>query len=64
MEGELVLPRPKGGDFKPPYGVGGTTADYITGPKQIPFSSKRRKGNGKTLSIKGATGNNLKKCVG
>ncbi|WP_109300734.1 excinuclease ABC subunit UvrA [Aquimarina sp. AU474] len=36
------------------------TADYLSGKKQIEIPSKRRKGNGKTISLKGATGNNLK----
>ncbi len=36
------------------------TADYLSGKKQIEVPSKRRKGNGKTISLKGATGNNLK----
>ncbi|MDY8135684.1 excinuclease ABC subunit UvrA [Aquimarina sp. 2201CG5-10] len=36
------------------------TADYLSGKKQIELPSKRRKGNGKTISLKGATGNNLK----
>ncbi|MBP6303327.1 MAG: excinuclease ABC subunit UvrA [Bacteroidia bacterium] len=37
-----------------------TTADYISGVLKIEVPSKRRKSNGKKLSIKGATGNNLK----
>ncbi len=36
------------------------TSDYITGKKQIVVPKTRRKGNGKKISIKGATGNNLK----
>ncbi len=36
------------------------TADYITGAKQIEVPSKRRKGNGKKISLSGCTGNNLK----
>ncbi|TSE04076.1 excinuclease ABC subunit UvrA [Aquimarina algiphila] len=36
------------------------TADYLSGKKQIEIPAKRRKGNGKTISLKGATGNNLK----
>ncbi len=36
------------------------TADYLSGKKQIEVPKKRRKGNGKTISLKGATGNNLK----
>lgn len=36
------------------------TSDYITGKKQIVVPKIRRKGNGKKIAIKGATGNNLK----
>ena len=36
------------------------TADYISGKREIKIPSKRREGNGKTISLKGCTGNNLK----
>ena len=36
------------------------TLDYLKGEKSIPVPSSRRPGNGKTLGIRGATGNNLK----
>ena len=36
------------------------TAQYLNGKLAIEIPKERRKGNGKTLSIKGATGNNLK----
>ena len=36
------------------------TADYINGVKEIQVPAQRRKGNGKSLILKGATGNNLK----
>jgi excinuclease ABC subunit A len=36
------------------------TADYLDGRKQIPVPEKRREGNGKYLTLKGANGNNLK----
>ncbi|MBU2973429.1 excinuclease ABC subunit UvrA [Zobellia sp. B3R18] len=36
------------------------TADYITGKKQIAVPEKRRKGNGKKITLSGCTGNNLK----
>ena len=36
------------------------TADYLAGRKSIPVPQKRRKGNGKSIKITGATGNNLK----
>ncbi|MFL5754286.1 MAG: excinuclease ABC subunit UvrA [Bacteroidia bacterium] len=36
------------------------TSDYITGKKNIEIPKIRRKGNGKKLALKGATGHNLK----
>ncbi len=36
------------------------TADYLNGTKKIEIPKERRKGNGKKLTLKGATGNNLK----
>ncbi len=36
------------------------TADYLNGTREIAVPEKRRKGNGKTLTVKGATANNLK----
>ena len=36
------------------------TADYLNGKKEIEVPKKRRKGNGKKITLKGATGNNLK----
>jgi excinuclease ABC subunit A len=36
------------------------TAQYMNGKKGIAIPAKRRKGNGKKLALKGATGNNLK----
>ena len=36
------------------------TADYLNGTKEIAIPKERRKGNGKTLTLKGAEGNNLK----
>ena len=36
------------------------TSEYLNGQRHIPIPAERRKGNGKTLTIKGATGNNLK----
>ncbi len=37
------------------------TGQYLSGKKNIPLPKQRRKGNGKFLTLKGATGNNLKK---
>jgi excinuclease ABC subunit A len=36
------------------------TADYLTGRRSVPLPSVRRKGNGKKLTVHGATANNLK----
>ncbi|HSP83407.1 MAG TPA: excinuclease ABC subunit UvrA, partial [Gillisia sp.] len=36
------------------------TANYLNGTMKIEVPEKRRKGNGKTITLKGATGNNLK----
>ena len=37
------------------------TAGYLNGTLSIPVPAERRKGNGKTLELKGANGNNLRK---
>jgi excinuclease ABC subunit A len=39
---------------------GSITADYLSGRKSIAVPKKRRTGNGKTITVKGARGNNLK----
>ena len=36
------------------------TTDYLTGRKKIEVPKTRREGNGKTIKLKGASGNNLK----
>ncbi|MGS2726478.1 excinuclease ABC subunit UvrA [Psychroserpens sp. BH13MA-6] len=36
------------------------TADYLNGKREIPVPKERRTGNGKTIELKGCTGNNLK----
>ncbi|MFT3979997.1 MAG: excinuclease ABC subunit UvrA [Ferruginibacter sp.] len=36
------------------------TAQYLSGKKTIPLPKELRKGNGKSIDLKGATGNNLK----
>ena len=36
------------------------TASYINGDKEIEMPKSRRNGNGKTIKLEGATGNNLK----
>ncbi|GAB4030971.1 excinuclease ABC subunit UvrA [Spirosoma gilvum] len=42
---------------------GSTTADYLSGRRAIDVPTERRKGNGKFLIIKDATGHNLKKVT-
>ncbi|TXH58906.1 MAG: excinuclease ABC subunit UvrA [Bacteroidia bacterium] len=37
-----------------------TTAQFLNGKKNIPFNVSPRKGNDKTISLKGVSGNNLK----
>ena len=39
---------------------GSVTADYLNGTREVPVPAKRRKGNGKKLTVSGATANNLK----
>lgn len=43
-----------------PCGAVSPTLEYLTGKKKIEVPAVRRKGNGKTLSLRGCTGNNLK----
>ncbi len=40
------------------------TSSYLNGYKKIPLPIERRKGNGKILKLKGASGNNLKNVTG
>ena len=40
--------------------TGSVTADYLNGTRRIEVPPKRRKGNGKKLTLSGATANNLK----
>jgi excinuclease ABC subunit A len=39
---------------------GSITGDYLVGRRSVPIPGSRRPGNGRTLTIEGATGNNLK----
>jgi excinuclease ABC subunit A len=39
---------------------GSLTADYLTGTREIEVPKKRRKGNGKKLTVHGARANNLR----
>jgi len=48
------------GDYQTILNNNNITSDYLNGTQKIELPKKRRKGNGKTLIIKGARGNNLK----
>jgi excinuclease ABC subunit A len=39
---------------------GSMTADYLSGRREIPVPATRRKGNGKSVTVHGATANNLR----
>ena len=39
------------------------TSSYLNGHRKIPIPKERRKGNGKVLKLKGASGNNLKEVT-
>jgi excinuclease ABC subunit A len=39
--------------------AGSITGDYLSGRRKVPVPEKRRKGNGKKLTVKNARGNNL-----
>ena len=54
--GEIVA----AGTYKEFLKSGTLTAQYLSGKKKIKVPKVRREGNGKTLTIIGATGNNLK----
>ena len=42
---------------------GSITGDYLTGRREIAVPAKRRKGNGKKVTVKKASGNNLQKVT-
>ena len=54
--GEVVAEGPPEKIMKTPT----LTSDYLTGKKQIELPPQRREGSGKSLQLKGASGNNLK----
>jgi excinuclease ABC subunit A len=39
------------------------TGQYLTGERQIPIPRERRKGNGRKVTVRGATGNNLRRVT-
>lgn len=48
------------GDLSTMLKINSLTVDYLTGKKSINHNNNSRKGNGKKLTLNGATGNNLK----
>ena len=57
--GGAVVTAGKPADFLKEANAGSVTSDYLAGRRKIELPDKRRKGNGKSLTLKGATGNNL-----
>ncbi|HEY3086171.1 MAG TPA: excinuclease ABC subunit UvrA [Candidatus Dormibacteraeota bacterium] len=55
--GEIVAAGPVEDVMRDPHSL---TAAYLRGDKMIPVPQRRRKGNGKTLVVRGAQANNLK----
>ena len=51
---------PQGGALPPDTVQKSATLQYLKGEDSIPVPKKRRRGNGKVLELKGASGNNLK----
>lgn len=59
--GPTTGPQEIPGPTDPHYIIGPSlTLDYLTGRQEIPVPATRRYGNGTTIGIRGATGNNLK----
>ena len=59
--GTLVKDEPMDTDTASHAVVGpSVTLEYLRGNKTIPVPARRRRGNGETLMLRGATGNNLK----
>ena len=56
--GGIIVAQGSPADF---LSLDSTTAQYLKGSKEIAIPKKRRKGNGKKLVLKGASGHNLKK---
>ncbi len=58
---EVLLKEGSSGDDDGKYIIGPSiTLDYLTGRNSIPVPETRRAGNGKTIGLRGARGNNLK----
>jgi excinuclease ABC subunit A len=59
VKGGAVVTAGKPAEFLKQEHAGSITSDYLAGRKKIDIPEKRRKGNGKFLTLKGARGNNL-----
>jgi excinuclease ABC subunit A len=59
VKGGAVVTAGKPAEFLKQEHAGSITSDYLAGRKKIDIPEKRRKGNGKFLTLKGAKGNNL-----
>ena len=57
--GGAVVTAGKPADFLKEVNTGSVTSDYLAGRRKIEVPEKRRKGNKKFLTLKGASGNNL-----
>ncbi|MGB3800694.1 MAG: excinuclease ABC subunit UvrA, partial [Lewinella sp.] len=60
VKGGAVVTAGKPEEFLKQEHAGSITSDYLAGRRRIELPEKRRKGNGKFLTLKGAKGNNLK----
>ncbi|MEZ4696460.1 MAG: excinuclease ABC subunit UvrA [Rhodothermales bacterium] len=58
--GHIIAAAPPASFSKKRGGATGLTADYLSGKRDVHVPRVRRKGNGKTLDLIGAVGNNLK----
>ncbi len=57
--GRVIYSGPSTG-LKASSGTGSATLEYLRGEEEIPVPAFRRRGNGLTLGLRGASGNNLK----
>ena len=59
VKGGSVVTAGRPAEFLEQKNAGSITSDYLAGRRKIEVPEKRRKGNGKFLTLKGAKGNNL-----
>ncbi|MDR3351158.1 MAG: excinuclease ABC subunit UvrA [Prevotellaceae bacterium] len=58
--GQVIYAAPPPQERQEGMDGGSLTLQYLSGKRQIPVPEKRRKGNGKKITLSGASGNNLK----